>query len=85
MPGCLLVEYALCKWRQSLQRRRLHLEAAAALEGGPQLEGGGSAAPPIYRLWTSKLFAAGVLLLIMSAGVLALTLLTVWRPAAAAR
>lgn len=83
MPGALLVEYAASKARTSRQRRQL----AAELEGplaGAEVGAGAPGAPPPYRLWTSKLFWAGVLLLAISAGLFVLTFVTTFSPPAAA-
>ena len=77
MPGLLLIEYAASKHRDSHRRWRLHAEASFPLVGE---EDEGVAPPPLYRLWASKLFWAGVLLLLISGGLLMLTLVTTLRP-----
>lgn len=88
MPGALLVSYAHSKHRESCQRQQQHAAAAAAtaLEaqlGAPLLgQAGEAAGSPLFCLWCSKHFWAGVLLIMISAGLMVLTVITSLHPMA---
>ncbi len=81
------LQYARSKHVESRKRRQLFMEAAG-LEA-PLLDSSTAGAagttgeptlPPLYSLWWSKLFWSGVVLLMLSAGLAALTVYTVLYP-----
>lgn len=84
MPGCLLIAYARSKATATARcPSPLHqplLAAAAEAGAGWGPEPGERPAVQPYRLWRSKLYWSGILLLVLSAALTVLTIATTLHP-----